>query len=317
MERTRYAPINLLSLSDLEYRLGESREYLRTLAEYANAHYSPFKCMKPPKPFQRPTGKPPKLRDIDNPSDELKQVQRKICKRLLDHLATPDFLYGAVRGRTIHDFAALHNGAELVVKMDIKNYYPSVTNDHVYRVWRIELGCSRVVANLLTRLTTFERHLPQGAPTSSVLANIYLASVFGPILLRSKELSVKRGAFVDDIVFSGAVARQLMDLTRRTLGKDGISFSAKKREVLGSRHAKHVTGIRDGKDGPRLPRARLSAIRAGFHKLKLGLIPAEEQAEYVARLAARVAYVQSVCPKDASKFIGQLDQMRSVSIKAR
>jgi RNA-directed DNA polymerase len=304
----RYAPINLISLSDLEFRLGEDRSYLRTLAANISAHYSPFQRCKDAKPYQRVIST--KLRSIDNPSDELKRIQRKIARKLLGHLDVPDFLYGAVKGRTIHDNAAAHHGAKLIVKMDIKSYYPSVTNDHIYRVWRFELGCSREVSNLLTRLTTYERHLPQGAPTSSVLANIYLASVIQPILRQCAQLDVKPGAFVDDLIFSGSNARSLMEPTRKLLGRSGFSFSAKKREILTSRDEKLVTGIRDGKDGPRAPRRKLSDLRAGFHKLKLGVIPEAERADYIKRLAARVSHIRTICEKDAAKYVKLLDDLR-------
>lgn len=305
----RYAPINLRSLSELEFKLGEDREYLRSLAANISVHYSPFQRSKNVKPYQRIISS--KTRSIDNPSFDLKRVQRKIVRNLLGHLEAPNFLYGAVKGKTIHDNAAAHHGAKLIVKMDIKSYYPSVSNDHVYRVWRFELGCSREVANLLTRLTTFERHLPQGAPTSSMLANIYLASVFQPVLQQCAKLEVAPGAFVDDIIFSGSNARKLMEPTRRLLGREGFSFSAKKREILGARREKLVTGIRDGKDGPRAPRKKLSDLRAGFHKLNLGMIPQTERADYIKRLAARVSHMKSICEKDAAKFVRRLAEVRA------
>jgi RNA-directed DNA polymerase len=309
--RKRFAPINLRSLSDLEFRLGEDREHLRQLAANISIHYSPFQRPKVAKPFQHVISK--KLRSIDNPSPELKHLQRKIARNLLGHLKAPDFLYGAVKGQTIHTNAALHHGAKLIVKMDIKSYYPNVTDTHVFRVWRHELGCSLEVSRLLTRLTTYERHLPQGAPTSSVLANIYLASVYEPILDKSEELGVKPGAFVDDLIFSGDRARQLMDPTRKLLGRDGFSFSAAKREILGPRDQKVITGIRAGKDGPRAPRNKLSDLRAGFHKLKIGLVPEAARPDYIKRLAARVAHINNICPKDAATFIKQLETLKAES----
>jgi hypothetical protein len=305
----RFQPINLRSLGDLEFRLGEERETLRLLSSNIALHYSPFQRTKPAKPFQRVIST--KLRSIDNPSHELKRVQRKIARHLLGHLETPDFLFGAVKGRTIHTNAARHHGARLIVKMDIKRYYPSVSNTHVFRVWRYELGCSLDVARLLTRLTTYERHLPQGAPTSSILANIYLASVFGPILELCSELDVKPGAFVDDLIFSGDRARQVMEPTRKLLGRDGFSFSAAKREILGSRSEKQVTGIREGGDGPRAPYKKLGDLRAGFHKLRIGVIPEKERPDYIKRLAARVAHIHNICPKDAAKFMTQLEVLRT------
>lgn len=206
---------------------------------------------------------------------------------------------------------AAHQGAEVIVKMDIKSYFVNVTEALVYRVWHRELKCSEEVAQLLTMLTAYNDRLPQGAPTSSVLANIYLSSVFEPILNDCQTLGVTPAAYVDDIQFSGAQSRLMMEPTRRRLKRDGFSFPNKKREVMGRYDTKIVAGIRSGKDGPRAPKGKLSDLRAGFHKLKLGLIPDDEKPEYVKRLAARVCHVNQICPKDAAKYQVLLREFQS------
>jgi hypothetical protein len=297
---TRFAPINVLSLRDLEFRLGENRVTLRRITKSPHLYYSPFLREKKVKPFQRVVSA--KKRPIDNPCKELKAIQRKIVAALLGGTSVPEFLHGSVKGRTIVTNMAAHHGAEVLVKMDIKNYFGNVTEDLVYRVWHRELKCSEEVAKLLTQLTTFKGYLPQGAPTSSALANIYLSSAFSPILRQSKELGVIPGAYVDDVQFSGQHARLMMEPVRRRLARDGFSFPNKKREVLGRFEPKIVAGIRDGKDGPRAPKKKLSDLRAGFHKLKLGLVPEAEKADYIKRLAARVSHINQICPKDAAKY---------------
>lgn len=296
----RFAPINLLSLRDLEFRLGENRITLRRLAANPQLYYSPFAREKKSKPFQRVISD--KKRPIDNPCDELKTIQRKIASRLLGQSGSPDFLHGSVKGRTIKTNMAVHHGADVLVKMDIKSYFAKVTEDLVFRVWHRELKCSKAVAELLTRLTTYNGHLPQGSPTSSALANIYLSSRFGALLEQCGELGVTPGVYVDDIQFSGSNARRMMEPTRRRLAQDGFSFPNKKREVMGRYDTKIVAGIRAGKDGPRAPKKKLSELRAGFHKLELGLVPENERPDYLRRLAARIAHINQICPKDAAKY---------------
>jgi hypothetical protein len=306
---TRFAPINLRSIRDLEFRLSENRVTLRRLAKDLHLYYSPFTREKKVKPFQRVVSD--KKRPIANPCDELKGIQRKIVATLLGGQDAPDFLHGSVKGRTIKTNMAAHQGAEVVVKMDIKSYFVNVTEDLVYRVWHRELKCSEEVAKLLTKLTTFNGHLPQGAPTSSALANIYLSSVFGPIISQSRELGVTPAAYVDDIQFSGPNARLMMEPTRRHLARDGFSFPNGKREVMGRYRQKIVAGIRNGKDGPRAPKKKLWDLRAGFHKLKLGLIPDDEKTAYISRLAARVSHIDQICPKDAAKYQALLQVLKS------
>jgi hypothetical protein len=102
-----------------------------------------------------------------------------------------------------------------------------------------------------------------------------------------------------------------MEPTRRRLARDKFSFPNKKREVLGRYDAKIVAGIRDGKDGPRAPKKKLSDLRAGFHKLKLGLVSESEKPDYVKRLAARVSHIDQICPKDATRYKLLLKEVQS------
>jgi hypothetical protein len=312
--RTKFAPINVLSLKDLEFRLGESRVTLRRLARDPHLYYSPFIQEKKAKPFAHSASN--KKRPIDNPCDELKAIQRKIVSSLLSGNDVPTFLHGSVKRRSIFTNMHAHKNAGVVVKMDIKKYFENVTEELVFRVWHRELKCSREVAQLLTQLTTFNGHLPQGAPTSSALANIYLTSAFRPLLRQCSELGVTPGSYVDDIQFSGRQARLMMEPTRRRLARDGFSFPNKKREVLGSFEPKIVAGVRAGKDGLRAPKKKLSNLRAAFHKLELGLIPDVEKPDYLKRLAAQINHINQICPKDAAKYQALLQNFRAGNLKS-
>ena len=66
----------------------------------------------------------------------------------------------------------------------------------------VEKGFSPDVASVITKLTTFKGHLPQGAPTSTTLANL----VFLPTGLKLNEIAKQHNLrftiFVDDVTFS-------------------------------------------------------------------------------------------------------------------
>src|ERR1017187_9269827 len=178
----------LKSVRELEFLLGVNRETLLQLAKWQE-HYAPFQLAKTPKPHAK-KAVPTKLRNIDNPTTELKRDQGNILTRLLIPIQQPEFHFGAVPRRCIRLHAQAHLGAKTVVKMDIKSYYPNVTNAHIYKVWTEVLKCSPPVGRLLTKLTTCDFHLPQGAPTSPALANLFLASIYGPVLKACSEKQV-------------------------------------------------------------------------------------------------------------------------------
>src|ERR1019366_1543557 len=171
------------SLRNLEFRLGEKRDDLRELLKSRPLLYHPFELLKKQHPYpgkkrnlEFQTGRP-KYRQIDNPAEQLKTIQRRILRRILSEVDLPPYMFGAVAGKTLAQHAEKHikNQSTTVVRMDISSYYPSITCGHVYSVWRNVLNCPPPVARILTELTTFDFHLPQGAPTSPPIANIFLA----------------------------------------------------------------------------------------------------------------------------------------------
>jgi RNA-directed DNA polymerase len=290
--------VPIVSLCDLEHRLGESRETLRALAKNWRAEYQPFRQTKQHKPFQRDVEEE-KVRNIDNPSEALKAVQRKILSRLLLPATLPHFLFGAVRSRCVNKHATEHIGGRTVVKLDIKKYYPNVTNRHVYSVWRHLLLCSPAIASLLTQLTTYEWHLPQGAPTSPALANLYLSSIYGPILEACSTQGTVATAWVDDLIFSGENARSIMEPVRQILAANGFKLSRKKRIILAGSAPKVITGIRLGAGRIRAPKDKLRDIRAAIHKLEIGHINKGEKARYVASVEGRIRNIERICADDA------------------
>jgi RNA-directed DNA polymerase len=298
----------LRSLRELEFLLGVERGVLRRLADEWRENYAPFQQAKSPKPHTKAT-EAPKLRHIDNPCKELKRVQTKILDRLLLSVALPNFLFGAVRKRCVRSHARQHLGATTIVKMDIKSYYPNVTSRHVRKVWRDVLHCSPRVADLLTQLTTCEWRLPQGAPTSPALANLFLASIYAPVLEACVHKNIVVTAWVDDLTFSGKEAREVIELVRKTLAANGLKDSRKKRKILNSQTSKVVTGVRLGRDKIRACKLKLRDIRAGIHNLKVGRVTPRGRARDIESLRAQIIYVKSLCPADAAPLESQLKQL--------
>lgn len=301
----------LLALSDLEYRLGESREKLRSLAQNWREEYQPFSMRRATKPFQTaPASK--KVRSIDNPSPDLKRVQRKILVRLLQPITLPNFLFGAVPKLCIVKHAAAHvrplRYADCMVKMDVQSYYPSVTARHVYKLFVDYLHCSPEIASLLTSLTTYKWRLPQGAPTSPALANLYLASIYSPVLEACARLDVVPTAWVDDLVFSGSNAREVMELVRSTLSANGLKIAKKKVFILGRMKSKETCGVRVGKSRVRATKDKLRDLRAAVHKIEIGTIPGPNLEAYVLQTRSRINHVARICKKDALPLQERLER---------
>ena len=166
--------------------LDVDRVQLALLLTDVDSHYRPYDKIT--------AGKKP--RRIDNPADLPKSVQRRMLFRFLKHRAYDEILHGSVPGRSPLTNAGQHLGQACLVRLDIAAFFPHVTVERVYDVWTRQLGLPPERARLLTRLSTFQGHLPQGAPTSSYLANLALAGVDERVKAEAaKDLAV----FFDDV----------------------------------------------------------------------------------------------------------------------
>jgi RNA-directed DNA polymerase len=262
--------------------------------------YSPFRAVTPPRPFAKHYA--PKPRPIDNPLQDLSWIQKRIYRRLLKPICFPDHVIGAVPKRSVVDNAERHLDSSLLVTLDVRQCFPSITNAKVYRVWADFLGCSPPVASLLTQLTTFERHLPQGAATSPFLANLFIWMIDEPIRSMCERLSVAYSTWLDDLAFSGELARELIQPSISLLAANGLRVGRKKVKIMGPNTIKLLTGTRLGLGKVRAPKDKLSRIRSGIHKLRSGLVADQDQEQYVLGLVGQIRYIHQLCPKDASTY---------------
>jgi len=248
----------ILSLNRLSWLLGIPRSVLEGIASNTLKHYNPFL-------IERPGRKP---RRIDNPGYTLKNIQHRIYKSLLHDFSFPGYIQGGVKGRSAQANARQHLGKRFVVRLDLEDFFPSVSHRQVYAVWVDRLECSPPVARLLTTLTTYHGYLPQGAPTSTSLANCVLLDTDAEIHKAASQNGCSYTRYVDDLVFSGANTKALVDIAVKYLQKAGFRISREKLVIMPAHVRQEVTGLSvNSRQEPSVPRARRSQIRAAIHQL--------------------------------------------------
>lgn len=292
--------LDLYSLRHLIVILGVSKEEVFDLTLRAGGFYQPFPKRTKPKPFPRKP-KPQKNRLIDNPTGFLKQMQSRIEERLLKRLLLPEHLLGGIPGKTIRQNAALHFGAPCVATIDIKNFFPSITPWQVHSVWKNLLNCSPQIADILTKLTTFRGRLPQGAPTSTLLANLVLASNDVEIRAVCQAHEVVYSSWVDDLAFSGEKARDIISSAIQALRDSGFSVSHRKIRVMGKGEKKTINNLVLGKFIT-VEKAYRKQIRAGIHNLACGKVVASELVRYLMSLDGQINYVGLFDAKKAARL---------------
>lgn len=143
----------------------------------------------------------PKQRILYPSTGSLKVIQRSIKNKVLAKIALPDYAYGGVKGRDNIKNAKRHQGKKYIFTTDLKDFFPSITHRMVFKMFRSH-NFSPSVSRILTQLTTYKGMLPQGAPTSSLIANLVFVETGSKLESFTSENKMIFTSFVDDLTFS-------------------------------------------------------------------------------------------------------------------
>lgn len=146
-----------------------------------------------------------KDRQVEVPKVVLERLHRRLFN-LFERIEKPGYLHSGVRGRSYISNAKVHIGAVPLVKLDIKKFYPSVDGARVSRFFTDAMRCSPDVAALLTRLCTFENHVPTGSCVSQLLAFYAAKPLFDELHTLAADAGVRDSCYVDDLTWSGHAA---------------------------------------------------------------------------------------------------------------
>ena len=276
--------------------------YQREASTYS--HYTRFEIPK------RSGG----MRAIWAPLPTLKQAQHWILHEILERLVVHGAAHGFLSGRSIATNAAEHRNSQLLVKLDIENFFPSISWKRVKGVFR-KAGYPEQIATLLALLCTeapreivqdngktyyvalAERCLPQGAPTSPALTNALCLRLDRRITGFADKTGWRYTRYADDLTFSFAADNsqeadisRLLGTVKRILGEEGFNVNVKKTHVIRQHQAQQVTGlIVNGQQAPHVSRSLKRQMRAALHNLQQG--KGLKEGESLNRLKGYAAYI--------------------------
>jgi hypothetical protein len=146
-----------------------------------------------------------KTRIVYDSADGYKKLLKTINKKILQRASLPKGVLGGAIGKTIDDMAEIHCGKEALFAMDFKNFFPNIKSGMVFKFFK-RTKCSNDIAGLLTDLVTLNGALPQGFPTSPMMANLIAYDLDVEHLKLATKHKLVRTRWIDDIVFSGRTA---------------------------------------------------------------------------------------------------------------
>lgn len=160
-----------------------------------------------------------KERMLCEPSRPLKRIQKLILEFILSEFPVSKFAHAGTFRRSVVSNAEKHIFGKSFFKIDFKDTFPSITPQIVrdaltrrleeysgyFKKYSVSsLQEIKYLSFVITRLTTFEGFLPQGAPTSLSILNLVLFdldNVLGGIAERRGLIYTR---YADDICFSSS-----------------------------------------------------------------------------------------------------------------
>jgi retron-type reverse transcriptase len=273
------------------------------------------------------------LRHISAPMPRLKRAQEWILANILEKVELHRAAHGFRRGRSIVTNAQAHVGAELVINIDLKDFFPTVTYPRVKGVFR-KLGCSEPIATVLALVCTEpavdeveldgalyyvsrgERFLPQGAPSSPALTNILCRGLDARLSGVADKLGFTYTRYADDITFSGPndAADNIGRALRRIqyiAEQEGFRVHPDKTRVLRKSQRREVTGLVVN-EKVAVPRPLLRQFRATLFQIERDGPAGKRWGRSPDVIAAIEGFANFVSMVDAKKGAALGDQVRRI-----
>ncbi|MGZ3749496.1 MAG: reverse transcriptase family protein [Pseudobdellovibrionaceae bacterium] len=219
-------------------------------------------------------------RYISIPHDPLLIVQKWINENILKKNSSHPSAMAYSPGSSIVFNAGRHVGSTWLVKTDIKDFFHSIDERRVYRVFK-QMGYTDLLSLELARICTRVRHsemyevsstqppiskhnfkcdkykfyntellgfLPQGAPTSPILSNLVFINTDERLCAIAEKDNYVYSRYADDIVFSGqnfnrAQQSELLKKISQELWRAGFAINQEKTRIIPPGSRKIITGL--------------------------------------------------------------------------
>lgn len=260
-----------ITLADMRYLL-----YHRRVSK--KSHYQTFTIPK----------KSGGVRTISAPKKKLKNLQHWVLNNILNVIPVGNEAHGFISGKSICSNAQSHIGKDIVVNIDLKNFFPTITYKRVKGLF-CKLGYSEQLATIFALICTeipcdkvemdgveyfvqkSERVLPQGSPASPAISNLIAFRLDKKIKGLASKLDFTYTRYADDLTFSASadnekqIARLLFFL-EKIITSEGLNINPEKTTIMRKGRQQRVTGVVVN-EKLNIPRDDMRRFRALLHNI--------------------------------------------------
>ena len=239
------------------------------------------------------------------PKKKLKALQRKLQELLVSKFPVSPYAHAFHKGRSIKTGAEPHVNKAVLLRLDLKDFFPTVTMGRV-RGFLISLGYGYPVATTLAVLMTESerqpvdvdgtlfhvpvtvRHCVQGAPTSPGICNAVTLKLDRRLAGLAKKHGFVYTRYADDMSFSGdnpGALSKLRGVAGKIISEEGFQLNSDKTAVMRRGNKQSVTGVCVN-NVLGVSKKERRKIRAMLHRAKM------DGKQLDAEIQGRLAYVQ-------------------------
>jgi RNA-directed DNA polymerase len=223
-----------------------------------------------------------KPRKIQIPNDWLMAIQKLIPDILYSEFQIDDCVH-SMPGKSIITNAAAHEGADHLLKVDIKQYYQTIKPQYIF----FHLAKNPVMVERLIKkfcfitIPTYGNYLlPTGSPSSPAIANIVGIPIDKHCGIIAKTYGYTYTRYMDDLIFSSLIPghrNPLLEDIKQVIEKFDFKVHPEKTRWLDASDSTikfNVTGINLSRPGTthKVPLSVRRIIRSRIFKLKHGFV---------------------------------------------
>ncbi len=271
---------------------------------------------------------------IEAPKDRLRVLQQRILHGILERVPPHPAATGFRKGASILDYVRPHIRRKVIVHIDIRHFFPSIGKGRIAGLFRCA-GYPESVADSLALLCLTatpesvcatlpwadaarfrQRHLPQGAPTSPLLASLAAFHFDRRLAGLATAAGARYTRYADDLAFSWPADSRpnptaFVAHVGGILVEEGFEPHPRKTRVLGCAQSQRLTGVIIN-DRPNMARREYDVLKAILHNARRDGLAAQNRGnhpDFPSRLRGRIAWLTLLNPARGQKLLHLLESL--------
>ncbi|MBN3899329.1 MAG: RNA-directed DNA polymerase [Nostoc sp. NOS(2021)] len=270
-------------------------------------------------------------RIISSPKPNLKAAQRWILENILEKLEVHNAAHGFCKNRSIVTNAKPHVGANVIVNLDLHNFFQSISYNRVKELF-CGFGYSEPVATIFGLICTTaeieidgqinyiaseKRHLPQGSPASPAISNLICRYLDSRLTTIAENLGFCYTRYADDLTFSasGDASHRISNLIKNTkfiITSEGFTVNPHKTKISSKSMQQQVTGVIVNTQ-LNISKKTLKAFRATLYQIEQEGLSGKQwgnSTNLIAAITGFANYVAMINPNKGAELQSRVERIK-------